>query len=77
MRFLESGEEQEDWMDQRLAKLKARRELMILDHVQALRTCLGEPRFQALETFIQDWYKSLAVNTATGNPASPPPVKRP
>lgn len=76
MRFLESGEEQEDWMDQRLAELKARRELMVLDHVQALRTSLGEPRFQALETFIQDWYKSLAVSAATGIPASPAPVKR-
>jgi hypothetical protein len=76
MRFVESGEEQKDWMDQRLAELKTRRDLMVLDHVQALRTSLGEPRFQALETFIQDWYKSLAVTATTETPPSPAPVKR-
>jgi hypothetical protein len=76
MRFVESGEEQKDWMDQRLAELKARRELMVLDHVQALRTSLGELRFQALETFIQDWYKSVTMITTTGTPPSPAPVKR-
>ncbi|HEY6340199.1 MAG TPA: hypothetical protein VIY49_01795 [Bryobacteraceae bacterium] len=75
VRFVESGEGQEDWMDKRLAELKTRRELMVLEHVQALRTSLGEQRFQALETFIQDWYKSLSVVSATGNPASPAPVK--
>ena len=63
-------------MDQRLAELKARREPMALDHVQALRISLGEPRFQALETFIQDWYKSLVAIAATGNPTSAAPVKR-
>jgi hypothetical protein len=75
VRFVESGEGQEDWMDKRLAELKTRRELMVQDHVQGLRTSLGEERFQALETFIQDWYKSLTVVTAIGNPASPAPVK--
>ena len=78
VRFVESGEEQEDWMEPRLAELKARREQVVLDHVQALRTSLGEPRFQALETSIQDWYKSLTVITATGNgnPALPAPIKK-
>ena len=76
MRFVESGEEQEDWMGQRLAALKARRDAMVLDHIQALRTSLGGARFQELETFIQDWYKSLVVITASGNPASPAPVKK-
>src|SRR5580700_4815053 len=55
MRFLESGEEQEDWKSQRLTELKARRDRVIVEHVEALRASLGEPRFQALETLIQDW----------------------
>ena len=65
MRFIESGEEQEDWLDQRLTELKARRDRVIVVHVETLRTSLGEPRFQALETFVQDWYNSLTVVTAT------------
>jgi len=72
MRFVKSGEGQEDWMSPQLTELKARRELVVLDHVQTLQTSLGELRFQALETFIQDWYNSLvAVVPATGNPVSP------
>ncbi|HKA00370.1 MAG TPA: hypothetical protein VKE70_27855 [Candidatus Solibacter sp.] len=59
MRSLESGEEQEVWLNQRLTDLKARRKRVVLDHVEALRVSLGEPRFQALETSIQDWYISL------------------
>jgi len=76
MRFVESGEEQEDWMDQRLTELKARRDRVIAEHVEALRTSLGEPRFQALETFVQDWYNSLTVATATGPGTAPAPVKK-
>ena len=33
MRFVESGEEQEDWMDERLTELKARRDHVIVEHV--------------------------------------------
>jgi hypothetical protein len=61
IRFVESGEEQEDWIDQRLTELKARRDRVIVEHVDALRTSLGEPRLRALETFVQDWYNSLTV----------------
>jgi hypothetical protein len=39
-----------------------------------LRASLGEPRFQALEAAIQNWYTSLTV-TATG-PAAAPAVKK-
>jgi hypothetical protein len=66
MRSLESGKEQEDWLNQHLSDLKARRNHVILDHVEALRASLGEARFQALETSIQDWYISLAKVPATG-----------
>jgi hypothetical protein len=65
MRSLESGEEQGDWRSQRLTELKARRDRVIVEHVEALRASLGEPRFQTLETVIQNWYNSLKV-TATG-----------
>jgi hypothetical protein len=74
MRFVESGEEQEDWVGRRLAELKARRDRVIVEHVEALRTSLGEPRFQVLEACIQDWYKSLTVVMATGT--GPAPVKK-
>ena len=37
MRFVESGEEQEDWIAQRLTELKARRDLVIVEHVESLR----------------------------------------
>jgi hypothetical protein len=76
IRFVESGEEQEDWMDQRLTELKARRDRVIAEHVEALRTSLGEPRFQALEAFVQDWYNSLTVVTATGAGAAQPPAAK-
>ena len=69
MRFVESGEEQEDWMDQRLTELKARRDRVIVEHVESLRTSLGEARLQVLETFVQDWYNSLTVITAPGDPS--------
>jgi len=59
MRSLESGEEQQVWLNQHLTDLKSRRKRVVLDHVEALRASLGEPRFQALETSIQDWYISL------------------
>ena len=36
MRFLESGEEQQDWMSQRLSELKARRDRVIVEHVEDL-----------------------------------------
>lgn len=77
MRSLESGKEQEDWLNQHLSDLKARRNRVILDHVEALRASLGEVRFQALETFIQDWYNSLIKTPApgTGAPAKPVPIK--
>jgi hypothetical protein len=76
MRFVESGEGQEDWMDQRLTELKARRDLVVVEHVDALRTSLGERRFQALETFVRDWYNSLTVVTATGTGAALPAKKQ-
>jgi hypothetical protein len=57
-------------MSQRLTELKARRDRVIVEHIEALRASLGEPRFQALETVIQNWYKSLTV-TATGIGAVP------
>ena len=76
MRFVESGDEQEGWMDQRLIELKARRDRVIVEHVEALRTSLGEPRFQALENFVQDWYNSLTVVTATGTGAPPAAAKK-
>jgi hypothetical protein len=66
MRSLESGEEQEDWRNQRLAELKARRDRVIGEHVEALRASLGEPRFQALETLIQDWYIASGPGTSPG-----------
>ncbi len=71
VRFVESGEEQEKWMDQRLTELKARRDRVIVEHVEALQTSLGESRFQALETFVQDWYNGLTVVPATGTGAAP------
>jgi hypothetical protein len=71
MRFVESGEEQEDWLSRRLAELKARRDRVIIEHVGALRTSLGAPRFQVLETSIQSWYKSLIVVSAIGTGAVP------
>ena len=55
LRFLQSGEEQKDWLSQHLTELKGRRDRVIVEHIEALRTSLGEPRFQALETLIQDW----------------------
>ena len=70
MRSLESGEAQGDWMNQRLTELKARRDRVIVEHDAALRASLGEPRFQALETVVQNWYSSLTV-TATGTGAAP------
>ena len=70
MRSLESGEEQDDWKSQHLAELKGRRDHVIVEHVEALRASLGEPRFQALETAIQNWYNSLTV-TVTGTVAAP------
>jgi len=76
MRFLESGREQADWMDQHLIELKARRDRIVVEHVKALRTSLGEPRFQALETFVQDWYNSLAVVSAAGTRTTPTPAKK-
>ena len=66
MRSIESGETQEDWMDQRLAELKVRRDRVLGEHVETLRASLGEPRFQVLETAIQDWYNSLRVVNANG-----------
>ena len=74
MRYVESGEEQGDWLSPRLAELKARRDRLVVEHVEALRASLGEPRFQALEAAIQNWYTSLTV-TATG-PAAAPAVKK-
>jgi hypothetical protein len=71
MRFVESGVGQEDWMGQPLNELKARRNRVILEHIEALRTSLGEPRFQALETFVQDWHNSLTVAAGTGTGAAP------
>jgi hypothetical protein len=76
MRSLESGEEQEVWLNQHLTDLKARRTRVILDHVEALRASLGEPRFQAVETFIQDWYISLRNGPATGSSTAPPHSKK-
>jgi hypothetical protein len=76
MRFVESGEEQEDWTGPRLTELKARRDRVIVEHIEALRTSLGEPRFQALETSVQDWYNSLKVVTATGAGAAPAAKKQ-
>jgi hypothetical protein len=76
MRFLESGEEQQDWMIQRLTELKARRDRVIVEHVEALRASLGEPRFQALEASIQDWYNSLIKTPAPGAGAPAKPVPR-
>jgi hypothetical protein len=76
MRFVESGEEQEDWTVPRLAELKARRDHVIVEHVEALRSALGEPRFQALETFVQDWYDGLTVVPATGRGAAPAAKKQ-
>jgi hypothetical protein len=73
MRSLESGEEQGDWTSQRLTELKARRDRVIVEHV-ALRASLGEPRFQAFETFIQDWYNNLIKAPATGIGAVPVPA---
>lgn len=71
MRFVESGEEQEDWMSQRLSELKARRDRVVMEHVEALRASLGEQRFQALETVIQDWYNSLTKIPAIVTDATP------
>lgn len=49
----------------------------ILDHVEALRSSLGEAGFQALETSIQEWYINLAMGPATGaNTALPAPLPR-
>jgi hypothetical protein len=77
MRSLESGKEQEDWLNQHLSDLKARRNRVILDHVEALRSSLGEARFQALETSMRDWYISLAMVPATGaSTALPTPLPR-
>jgi hypothetical protein len=75
-RFVESGEEQQDWMDQRLTELKARRDRVIVEHLEALRTSLGEARFLALETFVQDWYDSLTVVPATGTGTAPAATKK-
>lgn len=74
MRSLESGKEQQDWMSQRLAELKARRDRVIVEHVEALRASLGESRFQALETFIQDWYNGLIRTPPAGTGAPPKQV---
>jgi hypothetical protein len=71
MRFVESGEKQEDWLNQRLADLKARRDRVIVEHIEALRASLGEPRFQVLETVIQTWHDNLTVAGATGTGATP------
>ena len=77
MRSLESGKEQEDWLNQHLSDLRARRNRVILDHLEALRASLGEMRFKALETSIQDWYISLAMVPATGtSTALPIPLPR-
>ena len=76
MRSLESGEEQDVWLNQHLTDLKARRTRVILDHVEALRASLGEPRFQALEAFIQDWYISLRNGPATGSSTALPLSKK-
>jgi hypothetical protein len=76
MRLVESGEEQETWMDQRLNELKARRDRVIVEHVEALRTSLGELRFQALESAVQDWYNSLTMVTGAGTGAAVAPVKK-
>jgi hypothetical protein len=46
IRLVESGGEQKDWMDQRLTALKACRDRVIVELVEALRASLGEPRFQ-------------------------------
>jgi len=76
MRFVQSGEAQQAWIDQRLTELKARRDRVIVEHVKALRTSLGELRFQALETFVQGWYNSLTEVTATGTGAVPSPKQK-
>jgi hypothetical protein len=76
MRFVESGEEQENWLDQRLTDLKARRDRVIVEHVEALRTLLGEQRFQAFETFVHDWYNSITVVPATGTGTAPAPARK-
>ena len=73
MRSLESDKEQGDWLSQRLTELKARRDRVIVDHVAALRAALGEPRFQTLETVIQNWCNSL---TATARPGAAPAVNK-
>jgi hypothetical protein len=67
MRSLESGKEQEAWLNQQLTDRKARRRRVILDHIEALRASLDEPRFQSLETSIQNWYMSLRMVPATGS----------
>jgi hypothetical protein len=76
MRSVESGESQQDWMDQRLAELKVRRDRVVVQHVETLRASLGEPRFQALETFVQDWYNSLTMVAATGTGTAPAAAKK-
>ena len=76
MRSLESGEEQDVWLNQHLKDLQARRSRVILEHLEALRASLGEPRFQALEAFIQDWYISLRNGPATGSSTALPSSKK-
>jgi hypothetical protein len=67
MRSLESDKEQGDWLSQRLTELKARRDRVIVEHVEAVRASLGESRFQTFETVIQNWYNSLTATASTGN----------
>lgn len=78
MRFVQSGQEQEAWMDPRLAELQARRDRVIVEHVEALRTLLGEPRFQAIESFVHDWYYSLkeAGAAVPGSAPAAPAAKK-
>ena len=71
MRFVESGEQQADWLNPRLARLKTQRDDMVVKHVEELRAALGDERFQALETAIHDWYNSLLAFPASNARATP------
>ena len=76
IRFVESGVEQKNWIDERLTQLKARRDRVIVEHVEALRSLLGEQRFQALETSAYNWYNSLEEAPATGTGMVPAAKKQ-
>ena len=53
LRSIDSGQDDSEWLAQRLNELHYQRTKMVSDHVQQLRARLGEISFQTLDAWIR------------------------